>query len=121
MSGDEHDPTSDRPQLTVVDTAGAEAALLEGHYNLRLYIAGPSPKSQAAITNLRRLCEKHLVGCHSVEVIDLSQDPGRAAADQILALPTLVRRLPPPIKRVIGTLADTEKVLLGLEIKKVAR
>jgi circadian clock protein KaiB len=96
-----------------------DAAAPVGHYNLRLYIAGQTPKSVAAITNLRRLCDLHLVGCHSVEVIDLSKDPGRAAADQIVALPTLVRRLPPPIKRVIGSLADAEKVLVGLEIRTV--
>jgi circadian clock protein KaiB len=91
----------------------------EGHYNLRLYIAGQTAKSAAAIANLRRLCEVHLAGCHTVEVIDLSKDPGRAAADQIVALPTLVRRLPPPIKRIIGSLADTEKVLMGLEIESL--
>ena len=96
-----------------------DAAMPDGHYNLRLYIAGQTPKSIAAIANLRRLCDLHLVGCHSVEVIDLSKDPGRAAADQIVALPTLVRRLPPPIKRVIGSLADAEKVLVGLEIRTV--
>lgn len=94
-----------------------DAALPDGHYNLRLYVAGASPKSLAAIANLRRLCELHLAGCHSIEVTDLSKDPARAAADQIVALPTLVRRLPPPIKRVIGTLADVDKVLLGLEIR----
>jgi circadian clock protein KaiB len=104
-------------------TAGAanaaNDAMPDGHYNLRLYIAGQTPKSLAAIANLRRLCDEHLLGCHSVEVVDLSKDPGRAAADQIVALPTLVRRLPPPIKRVIGSLADAEKVLVGLEIRKV--
>jgi circadian clock protein KaiB len=91
----------------------------EGHYNLRLYIAGQTAKSAAAIANLRRLCEDHLADCHTVEVIDLSKDPGRAAADQIVALPTLVRRLPPPIKRIIGSLADIDKVLLGLEIESL--
>lgn len=91
----------------------------EGHYNLRLYIAGQTAKSAAAIANLRRLCEEHLADCHTVEVIDLSKDPGRAAADQIVALPTLVRRLPPPIKRIIGSLADIDKVLLGLEIESL--
>ena len=96
-------------------------SLPKEHYNLRLYIAGQTAKSAAAIANLRRLCDIHLVGCHSVEVIDLSQDPSRAAADQIVALPTLIRRLPPPIKRIIGSLADIDKVLLGLEIESVQR
>lgn len=98
-----------------------DAGLPEGHYNLRLYIAGQTPKSAAAIANLRRLCDIHLVGCHTVEIIDLSKDPGRAMADQIVALPTLVRYLPPPIKRIIGSLADTEKVLLGLEIQRLEK
>lgn len=93
----------------------------EGHYNLRLYIAGQTAKSAAAIANLRRLCEVHLAGCHTVEVIDLSKEPARAVADQIVALPTLVRRLPPPIKRIIGSLADTEKVLMGLEIQSLSQ
>lgn len=104
------------------DLRGASAtpeadALPEGHYRLRLYIAGQTPKSLAAIANLNKLCEVHLPGCHSIEIIDLSKNPDLAAADQILALPALVRRLPPPIKRIIGTLSDTEKVLVGLEIR----
>ena len=94
-----------------------EDGLPEGHYRLRLYVAGQSPKSLAAIANLNKLCEAHLPGCHSVEVVDLIKHPERAAADQVLAVPTLVRRLPPPIKRIIGTLADVEKVLVGLELR----
>lgn len=121
MSG----PSDDRtPKLRVV-SAVAEAQpgdedLLEGHYRLRLYVAGHSPKSLAAIANLNKLCEAHLPGCHSVEVVDLTRHPELAAADQVLAVPTLVRRLPPPIKRIIGTLADVEKVLVGLELRKDA-
>lgn len=88
-----------------------------GHYNLTLYVAGQTPKSIEAIQNLRRLCDEHLPGRHTVEVVDLSKDPGRAAADQIVALPTLVRRLPPPLKRIIGKLADADKVLVGLQIR----
>lgn len=91
-----------------------------GHYNLTLYVAGQTPKSMEAIQNLRRLCDQHLPGRHSVEIVDLSKDPGRAVTDQIVALPTLVRRLPPPIKRIIGKLADAEKVLVGLEIRTSA-
>lgn len=98
--------------------AGTEGARVpEGHYSFCLYIAGPTPNSLKAVANLKRLCDEHLAGCHSIEVIDLSKDPGRAAADQIVALPTLVRQLPPPLKRIIGSLADTQKVLLGLEIR----
>lgn len=112
-TGDDTSP----PQSDAEDST--EEVMAAGHYNLRLYVAGQTAKSAAAIANLKRLCDLHLVGCHTVEVIDLSKDPGRAAADQIVALPTLVRRLPPPIKRIIGSLADAEKVLLGLEIEPI--
>ena len=107
-------------KLRVVPLSGGDgdADLPEGHYRLRLYVAGQTPKSLAAIANLNKLCEAKLPGCHSVEVVDLQKHPELAASDQILAVPTLVRRLPPPIKRIIGTLSDVEKVLVGLEIKK---
>ena len=86
-------------------------------YNLRLYVAGQTPKSLTAITNLKRICEEYLAGRYSVEVIDLSKTPQLAEGDQIVALPTLVRYLPPPLKRIIGTLSDTERVLVGLDIR----
>jgi circadian clock protein KaiB len=89
----------------------------QGHYNLRLYVAGQTPKSLAAIANLKAICEAHLAGVYTIEVIDLLLSPQLAAGDQILAVPTLVRRLPPPIKRIIGNLSDTERVLVGLDIK----
>jgi circadian clock protein KaiB len=88
-----------------------------GTYNLRLYVAGQTPKSLAAIANLKRICEEYLAGRYTIEVIDLLVTPTLAAGDQIVALPTLVRRLPPPLKRIIGTLADTEKLLVGLDIR----
>lgn len=88
-----------------------------GSYNLRLYVAGQTPKSLAAVANLKRLCEDHLAGSYTVEVIDLLVTPQLAAGDQIVALPTLVRRLPPPLKRVIGDLSNTERVLVGLDIR----
>ena len=88
-----------------------------GHYNLRLYVAGQTPKSLAAISNLKTICEEHLAGMYTIEVIDLLVKPQLAAGDQILAVPTLVRRLPPPIKRIIGNLSDTERVLVGLDIR----
>jgi circadian clock protein KaiB len=90
-------------------------------YKLTLYVADQTPKSVAAIANLRRLCEVHLAGRHSIEVIDLVRNPELAALDQIVAIPTLVRRLPAPIKRIIGNLADTEKTLIGLELRAPAR
>jgi circadian clock protein KaiB len=86
-------------------------------YKLTLYVADQTPKSVAAIANLRALCELHLAGRHSIDVIDLVRNPELAARDQIVAIPTLVRRLPEPIKRIIGTLADMEKTLVGLEIR----
>ena len=89
----------------------------DGHYHLRLYVAGQTPKSLAALANLKRICEEHLAGRYDIEVIDLLKNPQLAAGDQILAIPTLVRRLPEPLKRIIGDLSNTEKVLVGLDIR----
>ncbi|HEV7776135.1 MAG TPA: circadian clock KaiB family protein [Luteibacter sp.] len=88
-----------------------------GTYSLRLYVAGQTPKSLTAIANLKRICEDHLAGKYSIEVVDLLVTPQLAAGDQIVALPTLVRRLPPPLKRIIGDLSDFERVLVGLDIR----
>jgi circadian clock protein KaiB len=88
-----------------------------GEYNLRLYVAGQTPKSLAAVANLKNLCETHLAGRYTIDVVDLLVTPQLAAGDQIVALPTLVRRLPPPLKRVIGDLSNTERVLVGLDIR----
>jgi circadian clock protein KaiB len=84
---------------------------------LRLYIAGQSPKSLHAIQNLNRLCEEHLAGFYEIETIDLEEEPARARDDDILAIPTLVRRLPEPIRKVIGDLSDTGHVLVGLRLQ----
>lgn len=81
---------------------------------LRLYVAGQSPKSLTAFANLKKLCEEHLVDCYELEVIDLAQQPHLAAGDQIVALPTLVRRLPPPMKRIVGDLSNAERVIIGM-------
>lgn len=88
-----------------------------GDYSLRLYVAGQTPKSLSAFANLKRLCEQHLPGRYQIEVIDLTRNPELAAADQVFALPTLVRRLPPPLKRVIGSLSDDERFLVGMDLK----
>lgn len=88
-----------------------------GHYHLRLYVAGQTTKSLAAMANLKRVCDEHLAGRYEIEVIDLIKNPKLAAGDQILAIPTLVRRLPAPLKRIIGDLSNTEKVLVGLDIR----
>jgi circadian clock protein KaiB len=91
-----------------------------GHYHLRLYVAGQTTRSLMAISNLKQVCETHLAGRYEIELIDLVQNPRLAAGDQILAIPTLVRRLPAPLKRIIGDLSDTEKVLVGLDIRPKA-
>jgi circadian clock protein KaiB len=88
------------------------------HYNLRLYVAGQTAKSMTAIANLKAMCEQHLANHYTIEVIDLRENPQLAAGDQILAVPTLVRRLPPPLKRIIGDLSNSEKVLVGLDIRE---
>lgn len=88
-------------------------------YELRLYVAGQTPKSLAAISNLRDICETHLAGRYSVTVIDLLENARLARGDQIIALPTLVRRLPSPVLKIIGDLSNTERVLVGLDIKRL--
>lgn len=85
-------------------------------YDLRLYVAGQTPKSVAALANLKRFCEEHLAGQYKIEVVDLVENPKLARSDQILAIPTLVRRLPEPIRKIIGDLSNSERVLVGLEI-----
>ena len=89
----------------------------DGNYSLRLYVAGQTPKSIAAFANLKRLCEEYLPGRYRIEVIDLMDNPHLAQGDQILALPTLVRKLPSPLKRIIGNLSDKEKFLVGMDLK----
>lgn len=86
-------------------------------WDLRLYVAGQSPKSLTAFDNLRRICNEHLAGQYRIEVIDLLQQPQLAVEHQILALPTLVRKLPTPIRKIIGDLSDTERVLVGLDLR----
>jgi circadian clock protein KaiB len=86
-------------------------------FDLRLYVAGQTPKSLSAIVNLKRICEEHLKGQYRIEVIDLVVNPQLAKGDQILAIPTLVRKLPEPIKKIIGDLSSTERVLVGLDIR----
>ncbi len=94
-----------------------EQNLPPGYYSLRLYVAGQTPKSLAAIINLKRICEEHLAGRFKIEVIDLLVTPQLAAGDQIVAVPTLVRQLPAPLKRIIGDLSNADKVLVGLDIR----
>jgi circadian clock protein KaiB len=86
-------------------------------WELRLYVAGQSPKSLRALSNLNDLCEEHLAGRYTIEVIDLVEQPSLARSDDILAIPTLVRRLPAPLRKIIGDLSNTERVLVGLSIR----
>ncbi len=88
----------------------------EASWILRLYVAGQTPKSLRAFANLKRICETHLQGSYRIEVVDLVENPSVAAADPIVAIPTLVRRLPPPVRKIIGDLSETERVLVGLDI-----
>ena len=88
-------------------------------WELRLYIAGQTHKSAVALANLKRICEEHLKGEYRIEVIDLLTNPKLARGDQILAIPTLVRKLPKPIKKIIGDLSNEERVLVGLDIREV--
>lgn len=85
---------------------------------LRLYIAGQTPKCVRAFTNLKQICEEHLANRYQIEIIDLLQNPQLARGDQILAVPTLVRQLPEPVKKIIGDLSNTERVLVGLDLRR---
>ena len=89
-------------------------------YLLRLYVAGQTPRSVLALNNLKTICEEHLAGRYEIEVVDLLVDPTLARGDQILALPTLIRRLPPPVKKIIGDLTSAEHVLVGLDLRQRA-
>src|ERR1043166_9984611 len=89
----------------------------EGFYELRLYVAGKTAKSVAALANLKKYCEEHLKGKYTLEVVDLLQHPQLAEGDQILAIPTLVKKVPEPIRKIIGDLSNEERVLVGLNIR----
>ncbi len=89
----------------------------DGHWRLRLYVAGQTPKSVAAFANLKRICEEHLAGKYSIEIVDLVRNPQLARGDQIIAVPTLVRRLPEPVRKIIGDLSNTERTLVGLQLR----
>lgn len=88
-------------------------------WKLRLYVAGQTPKCLTAFANLKKICEKHLQGQYDIEIVDLLETPALAKGDQILAIPTLVRKLPEPVRKIIGDLSNTERVLVGLDIRLV--
>ena len=97
-----------------------KAKTKSAEWQLRLYVAGQTPKSLEAFANLKRICEEHLSGQYEIEIVDLIEHPQLAKGDQILALPTLVRRLPEPIRKIIGDLSNTERVLVGLDLRPQA-
>jgi circadian clock protein KaiB len=103
-----------RRRTPALRPAGRKAA---DFYELRLYVAGQTSRSLAALANLKQICEEHLRGRYRIEVIDLLKQPQLAKGDQILALPTLVRRLPEPIRKLVGDLSDTERALVGLDLR----
>jgi circadian clock protein KaiB len=97
------------PETTIVNVDAKK-------WNLRLYVAGQTPKSIVALANLKRICDEHMNGQYQIEVIDLMENPQLAQRDQIVAIPTLVRELPSPLKRIIGDLSNTDRVLVGLDV-----
>jgi len=105
--------------MSVVGEPAKPARARNAEWQLRLYVAGATAKSVTALANLRRLCETHLAGRYEIEVIDLLVNPKLAAGDQILAVPTLVRKFPEPIRKIIGDLSNEERVLVGLDVKPV--
>ncbi len=102
---------------TTVRKAGAQRRQTREAWNLRLYVAGQTPKAIRAFANLQRICEEHLAGVYKIEVIDLLRTPQLARGDQIVAVPTLVRKLPVPVRKIIGDLSNTERVLVGLDLR----
>ena len=109
-------PDPSRPQTLAELAANAEAD--PDVWELRLYVAGKTAKSVAALENLKRLCEEHLLGKYKIEVVDLVAHPQLAKSDQIVAIPTLVRKLPEPIRKVIGDLSNVERTLVGLHLRQ---
>ena len=104
------------PKKSKPDTATPSSPSPES-WKLRLYVAGMTPRAVAAFDNLKKLCEVHLAGRYEIEVVDLLENPKLAAGDQIVAVPTLVRKLPPPMKKIIGDLSNEERVLVGLDLR----
>lgn len=106
-----------RARKVPAKASGKKASQEAELWELRLYVAGQTAKSLAAFANLKRICDEHLPGQYHIEVIDLLKNPQLAKGDQIVAVPTLVRKLPEPVRKIIGHLSDTEKVLVGLQLR----
>jgi circadian clock protein KaiB len=103
--------------LKTINGTSIDVSDVDEVWHLRLYIAGQTPRSLLAFTNLKKLCEEHLAGRHELEIVDLAERPSLAQDDDILAIPTLVRRRPPPFRKIIGDLSNTERVLVGLRLQ----
>ena len=112
----DRDPFTDAEDAYLEQNADPTAPMVE-MWNLRLYVAGKTPKSVTAFANLKKICEEHLAGQYTIEIVDLLENPQLANGDQILAIPTLVRKLPTPIKKIIGDLSNTERTLVGLDLR----
>ena len=108
------------PKNNSINRAQPSAPDAGAEWKLRLYVAGQTPKSLTAFANLKRICEEHLAGRYQIEVIDLLKQPELAQMDQIIALPTLVRKLPEPIKRIVGDLSNSERVVVGMNLEKIS-
>ena len=114
-------PTSGSSSPSSAASGGTTPGREQKEWTLRLYIAGKTPRAVAAFENLQNICNEHLAGRYEIEVVDLLENPALARGDQIIALPTLVRRLPPPVRKIIGDLSNKERVLVGLDIREVER
>jgi circadian clock protein KaiB len=112
--------SSKKQQPLSLKEIGEQKELAPETWQLRLYVAGQTPRSVAAFANLKKICEEHLPGRYEIEVVDLVKHPQLAAGDQILAIPTLVRKLPQPLRKIVGDLRNTERALVGLQIRSAA-
>jgi len=112
--------TRDEPEMEVELITLAKAVPDAEHFVLRLYVTGSSPRSIRAVANVRAICEDHLEGKYDLEVVDISQNPGLAAGEQIIAAPTLIKKLPLPLRRFIGDMSETAQILIGLDLQAAA-
>jgi circadian clock protein KaiB len=109
---------NERAAASVAAFEAAATADADGRYVLRLYVTGTTPHSMRAVVNIRKICEEHLQGRYELEVVDISQHPTLAEGEQIIAAPTLVKKLPLPLRRFIGDMSQTERILVGLDLRK---
>ena len=120
-NGNKNGKAKPKATMKAAQAAKAKATKASTEYLLRLYVAGQTPRSLQAFANLKRICEEHLAGRYQIEVIDLLVNPALARGDQILALPAVVRQLPPPVKKIIGDFSNAERLLVGLDLRPLSR